>query len=156
GKPVAESKADRIGLSWTASTEEDLRGYVIYRGRTENGPYLRIGSTKVASYADAGGPYMWGTFFYKIAAVDRAGNESPQGPAVSAERKSKLSHLRTLVPGAKYKDVLPAFDAGGAKELVILRTRKSPYAADFATKPDYEEVVRLAPTAREFEDKPGD
>jgi hypothetical protein len=156
GKPVAEAKGDKIGLTWTASTEEDLRGYVVYRGRTENGPFRRIASTKAASFADAGSPFMWGTFFYKVAAVDRAGNESPQGPAVSAERKSKLSHLQRGVPGAKYKDTLPAFDANAAKEVVILRSRKSPYAADFATKPDYEEVVRLPVTAKEFEDKTGD
>lgn len=155
GKPAAQA-GETIGLSWAASPEEDLRGYVVYRGRAENGPFVRVGATKAASFVDRGSPFLWGTFFYRIAAVDRSGNESPQGPAVSAERRGKLSGLRKGRPGIRFKMALPAFDPANVKEVIILRTLKSPYAEDFATQPGYEEVVRVPPTAKEFEDKTGD
>lgn len=67
----------RIKLSWDASTEEDLAKYHVYRnevGSTGSGSLL--GETYVNSYIDdqvtPGASYV-----YRVAAVDRSGNESP-------------------------------------------------------------------------------
>lgn len=69
--------AHTVGLSWDASTSQDVVGYNVYRGPSSNGPYTKINTTldQLTSYSDStvqGGQ----TYFYVTTAVDSMGNES--------------------------------------------------------------------------------
>ena len=69
--------AHTVGLSWDASTSQDVVGYNIYRGPSANGPFIRINATLnvPTNYADStvqGGE----TYFYVTTAVDSQKNES--------------------------------------------------------------------------------
>jgi hypothetical protein len=73
-------------LSWGISTEEDLAGYFVYRSDRENNPGVRVNPEILASPAfrdisvEAGKRY-----YYRVSALDRAGNESPMSAAVVAD-----------------------------------------------------------------------
>jgi uncharacterized repeat protein (TIGR03803 family) len=66
-----------VGLSWDASTSQNIIGYNIYRGPSANGPYTRINATlnPPTNYTDStvqGGQ----TYFYVTTAVDSQQVES--------------------------------------------------------------------------------
>jgi uncharacterized repeat protein (TIGR03803 family) len=66
-----------VGLSWDASTSQDVVGYNIYRGPTSSGPYVKINTAldPNTNYPDStvqGGQ----TYYYVTTAVDSVGNES--------------------------------------------------------------------------------
>jgi parallel beta-helix repeat protein len=66
-------------LTWSANTEADLAGYNLYRTTNPDGTYVKINSDLLidTNFTDTGlGDGV--TYYYKIAAVDSANNESPQ------------------------------------------------------------------------------
>lgn len=66
----------RVTLSWVRNTEPDLAGYRVYRGTTGyNGPFTSLGSTTATTFVD-NGVANGVTYYYAVAAFDRAGNES--------------------------------------------------------------------------------
>ncbi|HET9887626.1 MAG TPA: C25 family cysteine peptidase [bacterium] len=80
------STPSQILVFWTPNTEPDLAGYNVYRSTTLNGTYskvsfelLRAGARFVDDNLSLGT-----TFFYKAAAVDSSGNESPRTAAIEA------------------------------------------------------------------------
>ena len=75
------SAPNSIELNWERNTEEDLNGYRVYRGEG-NGTLEKIADVSVVpSYSDRKVEHGK-TYRYAIAAVDRAGNESPRCPPV--------------------------------------------------------------------------
>ena len=67
-----------LTLHWHPNTEEDLQWYAVYRGTTDDflpGPGNLVGTTAdtLLLYEDP----AWNTCYYKVAAVDVHGNESP-------------------------------------------------------------------------------
>ncbi|MFN3649693.1 MAG: carboxypeptidase regulatory-like domain-containing protein [Armatimonadota bacterium] len=78
GLKVTASDA-RADLSWTANTESDLAGYHVYRSLSQTGTYTRQTSAALASPAYSQTGLTNGTtYWYRVSAVDRAGNESGQ------------------------------------------------------------------------------
>jgi len=83
GVAVAASAGDMM-LTWQQGTETDLASYIVYRAEQESGPYEVLKDRLFAlGYRD------WGveagkTYYYKVVAVDRAGNTSEAGGPVSA------------------------------------------------------------------------
>lgn len=79
----------KVSLSWPAVKSDDIAGYVIYRGESENGNFEPLNNgAKVAepNYADSktsGGK----TYYYKISAIDEAGNESEKSAAIKIKTK---------------------------------------------------------------------
>lgn len=66
----------RVTLSWVRNTEPDLAGYRVYRGTTGyNGPFSSLGTTSATTYVD-NAVVNGVTYYYAVAAYDRAGNES--------------------------------------------------------------------------------
>ena len=66
-----------IRLTWIASPEPDVVGYLVYRSESADGPFVRINVNPVlnTSYADDGlGP--GDPYWYEVRAVDAAGNPS--------------------------------------------------------------------------------
>ncbi len=69
----------QVALQWLENTETDVTGYRLYMAPCATGtscPYDRIGSTSGTQFV-ATGLANGVTRFYAVAAVDRAGNESP-------------------------------------------------------------------------------
>jgi hypothetical protein len=74
---VADRTSSALALIWEANTA--AAGFNVYRSATSGGHYTKIISAPVtgASFADGGlGPNT--TYYYQIAAVDSAGQESPR------------------------------------------------------------------------------
>ena len=77
----ASSAPNSIELNWERNTEEDLNGYRVYRGEG-NGALEKIADVSaVPSYSDRKVEHGK-TYRYAIAAVDRAGNESPRSAPI--------------------------------------------------------------------------
>ncbi len=77
---VATSGDNQVDLSWDANTESDLTGYNVYRSTSSfqeiaNATQVNDGLVEDSSYTDSG--LTNGTeYFYRVTAVDDAGNES--------------------------------------------------------------------------------
>ncbi|MDN4609536.1 pectinesterase family protein [Arthrobacter burdickii] len=85
---TATGSATGIGLVWKPVTATDLAGYVVYRAASLDGEYTKLTATPQTSltYNDTTTP-MSVVFFYKVAAVDKSGNESATSSPVSAAVK---------------------------------------------------------------------
>ena len=75
-----------VELSWGISTEEDLAGYFVYRSDREDTPGVRINPEILPSPAFRDISVEPGKrYYYRVAALDRAGNESPMSSAAAAD-----------------------------------------------------------------------
>ncbi len=76
-----------VSLTWNASTDDvGVEQYLVYRGTTSDFSIAGadpIGTTGTASYTDSG--LAEGTWYYRVVAVDAAGNASGASNAASAE-----------------------------------------------------------------------
>jgi len=79
---VALPEGTEIRLRWNAAAAEDTAGYIVYR-QDPGGDFHRVNAEPVTAleYADSG-LVPGNTYRYRVAAVDRAGNEGPPGDAV--------------------------------------------------------------------------
>ena len=84
--PATPQAGIYVELSWAISSEADLAGYIIYRSDTEDAPGERISTETLPSptFRDMS-VVPGGRYFYRVSAVDRAGNESPRSSAVEAD-----------------------------------------------------------------------
>ncbi len=72
---VTTISSSELGISWTDNTEEtDLQHYNVYRSTTGGGPYDFVASPITSSYTDTGLAAST-TYYYRITAMDEAGNE---------------------------------------------------------------------------------
>ena len=84
--PATSQAPAYVELSWAISPEGDLAGYSVYRSDAENSPGERVSTEILPSPTFRDISVQPGRrYFYRITALDRAGNESPRGPAVAAE-----------------------------------------------------------------------
>ena len=80
----ATAGIEKITLNWNASPEPDVAGYYIYRQLSAaTGLYSRLEKVSGLSYTDTD-VSSGTTYYYNIAAVDEADNESDKSAAVSA------------------------------------------------------------------------
>jgi Tol biopolymer transport system component len=95
--PVATPGDGTVALNWSANSESDLSHYVVYRSTTSN--FTPAGSDSVArvnrpsTLANISAPDP-GTYYFKLAAVDSAGNKSP----FSVQASAALQRLLTVTP----------------------------------------------------------
>ena len=84
--PATPQAPAYVELSWAISSEGDLAGYYVYRSDSEDTPGDRINSEILPSPAFRDISIVPGKrYFYRVSAVDRAGNESPKSSAVQTE-----------------------------------------------------------------------
>jgi fibronectin type 3 domain-containing protein len=79
--PDAQPKAHSVNLNWKASTSAVV-GYNVYRADKSEGQFTKLNASPISktNYKDTG-VQAGHTYFYKVAAVDRKGTESPStGP----------------------------------------------------------------------------
>ncbi|MEW2400900.1 PA14 domain-containing protein [Streptomyces sp. NPDC046862] len=84
--PATASETDGLRISWTAST--DAASYRVYRAASANGSYTRVGSTDKLTYLDTSAAEGT-TYYYRVTALDAAGNESARSVAVSGKRRDR-------------------------------------------------------------------
>jgi hypothetical protein len=76
--PATPQAPASVELSWAISTEADLAGYFVYRSDREDTPGERISRESLPSPTFRDISVASGKrYFYRVSAVDRAGNESP-------------------------------------------------------------------------------
>ena len=81
GLSVTAARSTQLNLSWTANTEPDLNHYNVYRGTTAGFPVtlgttIPVATPTTSPYSNTGlSPST--TYYYKVSAVDNAGNIGP-------------------------------------------------------------------------------
>jgi hypothetical protein len=81
---VALAEPGRVRLVWRSSEAEDLAGYVVYR-RGPAGGFVRLNAEPVSAAELTDTDVVTGeTYTYRVAALDRAGNESDPTPEARA------------------------------------------------------------------------
>lgn len=73
----------QVSLSWTASTANDFNNYKVYRSTTSGSGFSEITTRTTNSYTDTG-LSNGTTYYYKVSAVDKSGNEGTQSDQASA------------------------------------------------------------------------
>ena len=77
---TATGRDNKILLIWDKNTEDDLSGYIVYKSDTPLSGFKKIGQTEFAEFEDKNAINLKACY-YKISAVDPAGNESTRdGP----------------------------------------------------------------------------
>lgn len=66
-----------VTITWRPNQESDIDHYNVYRNSAPTGTFTLIGSTSTTTYIDHN-VVNGTTYYYAVAAVDRAGQESPQ------------------------------------------------------------------------------
>jgi len=84
--PATSESPAAIELSWSISPETDVAGYHVYRSEQEGPPGERLNPELLLVPAFRDTSVMEGhRYYYTVAAVDRAGNESPRSAPVTVE-----------------------------------------------------------------------
>jgi len=79
---ASTGRNQRVALRWEKNAAADLAGYLIYRSDTPLSGYVPIGKTELNKYQDADPSLVNSrTYYYRISAVDFAGNESQMAQA---------------------------------------------------------------------------
>jgi len=81
----ALAAAHSVGLSWDASTSQNIIGYNVYRGPTATGPFTKLNTSLDTTTAYTDTTVQSGeTYFYVTTAVTSAGVESGYSNAAEA------------------------------------------------------------------------
>jgi fibronectin type 3 domain-containing protein len=84
--PATSGVPAYIELSWAISPEADLAGYYVYRSEEEGSPGERTDTEILLSPAFRDMSVRPGRrYFYRVSALDRAGNESPKSSATAVD-----------------------------------------------------------------------
>jgi len=84
--PATQQSAATVELSWAISPEADLAGYIVYRSDKEDTFGERVSAESLLSPTFRDISVLSGKqYFYRVSALDRAGNESPRSSAVRAD-----------------------------------------------------------------------
>jgi hypothetical protein len=84
--PATPETPARVELAWAISSEGDLAGYHVYRSDREDTPGERVNREVLPSPTFRDTSVVSGRrYFYRVSALDRAGNESPLSSTVQIE-----------------------------------------------------------------------
>lgn len=87
--PAEEGSAAHVDLSWAINPETDLAGYNVYRSEQAGGSGTRLNSQLLPTPAFSDMNALPGqSYYYRVTAVDRTGNESAASAAVEARFSS--------------------------------------------------------------------
>ncbi len=97
---AAPTEMEKITLSWVSNSETDLSGYNLYRSESAAGNFMRINANPISSgvgsttYQDEGLKIAC-KYYYRLKAIDVAGNESQPTQTFSVVTPGILSENRT-------------------------------------------------------------
>ncbi len=104
---TATSSTGSITLQWTKGTEDDIAYYNVYRSENENGQYSIIGNVAALWYRDRN-VMPAKKYYYKVSAVDAAGNEGELSDPVSEMLKEDNEAPQILSFNFPDNSTLPA------------------------------------------------
>ncbi len=110
---TATGRENSVALTWDENKENDLSGYVIYGSETPLSGFQKIEQTEFTNFEDNRATNLK-TYYYRISAVDRAGNESID----------KLAVMGTAVPPG------PTHVSGNIERDLVWYSGASPYIID--------------------------
>ena len=114
--------AEGITLDWADNVEGDLAEYVVSRSASPAGSYVELGPTSASVYVDTTAP-AGATSYYRVTALDKAGNES----AAAAAQATRLIE-KAPVAGV---NVTVAQDGSGDYTTVAAALAAAPAAGDW-------------------------
>ncbi len=119
---IAISLQSGISLDWDDNIEEDLFGYHVYRSESSDSGYSRLTGNPVRSstYTDTSVPPGI-TFYYRVSAVDRNGNESQTSTVTSGTRLGSEFAIVYSVSASRSNPV-PLSDAQVSGNLYVFTT----------------------------------
>ncbi len=126
--PPPEATKDAVLLTWTAPTVSDIQGYLLERGLAEAGPFTLIQNSllkEMTYYRDVGLDGLT-RYYYRVAAVDRSGNQSAYSAPVSATTNAAVLAGWPFIVAADPSSGAPTvenLDATGAYELFFTADR---------------------------------
>ncbi|MBN1380314.1 MAG: DUF799 family lipoprotein [Deltaproteobacteria bacterium] len=120
-------------LRWEKSSASDLAGYCIYRSATPLSGFQAVGKTEFNEYRDEG-LTNFRTYYYKITALDRAGNES--------ETSDTLPGM-PVAPG-------PTFVSGSIETDATWYSGASPYIIENTVTVKDKALLRIEPGTEIF------
>lgn len=83
--PATNANAS-VELTWAINTEADLAGYNVYRSESADMPGLKLNSEPLSAPTFHDMSVLPGkSYFYRVGAIDRSGNESALSPAVEVQ-----------------------------------------------------------------------
>jgi hypothetical protein len=84
--PATPQAPAYVELSWAISPEGDLAGYAVYRGDAEDAAGDPVSTDILPSPTFRDISVVPGRrYYYRVSALDRAGNESPKSSAVAVD-----------------------------------------------------------------------
>lgn len=101
GLQAEDNMLRKVGLTWDASSNKSVKGYEIFRGESENGPFISIttiNDKNKTNFVDVGKGSAWGkagnlgdktTYFYKINAINVVDVASPASQIISVTTRGK-------------------------------------------------------------------
>ncbi|GLJ79909.1 LamG-like jellyroll fold domain-containing protein [Microbacterium imperiale] len=99
---TAQSLDDGVHLAWTAATDDhQVASYTVYRGATADfapGEDTRLGTSATTGYVDTA--RVPGTRYYRVVAVDGAGNVGPATDAVQVDLLDTTAPAAPAAPAA--------------------------------------------------------
>ncbi len=97
---VATANAESVRLDWTASPEDDVEGYTVFRSESIGGPFNTLArNVKSTAFVD-NTCTIEGKYFYTVKAVDKSLNSSP----FSAEVEATTTGEHDLVAHFKFNN----------------------------------------------------
>ncbi len=110
-----------VQVAWAANTESDLAAYRVYRSDSALTGFTLVGTTETPAYREP----LGGVVHYRIAALDRAGNESAPSPSAAlhvlpSALTGSLSRESYLVPAHSPYLVKDSVTVEGGATLHIL------------------------------------
>lgn len=102
GLRIVFSYDGEVGLEWNANNEADIRGYNIYR-RENKAASILIAFTSDSYFFDDSLNYD-SQYFYKISAIDLAGEESAASSEVLAEPENIYSPIAPRFPAVNARN----------------------------------------------------
>ncbi|PIT98374.1 MAG: hypothetical protein COT71_01025, partial [Candidatus Andersenbacteria bacterium CG10_big_fil_rev_8_21_14_0_10_54_11] len=138
---TAKPGNNQVTLSWTANTESDLSHYVIYRSSTASALGDSVGRANKPNMTFTDASLGAGGYYYRIKAVDTAGNKSAQSNQASATLAAVISLSdSTLAFGSVSVDssitwMFTVFNTGNGTLTVSSITASGTDAGQFAVSP---------------------
>jgi hypothetical protein len=118
----ATGSADAITVRWDPVDHDDLRGYVVYRGATDAGPFTRVSdwiAEGISYYSDSGLPALTQQY-YRVAAVDSSGNESGLSAVIGASTTLPLHTGWPVALGTSTPGGVAVGDLNGDGDLEVM------------------------------------
>jgi fibronectin type 3 domain-containing protein len=81
----ARGGSQKVVLTWQPNKESTLRGYKVFRGTTPMGPFSKVASVTKNTFTDDADLENNRTYYYKVQAFNKEGQESPTSTVIAAE-----------------------------------------------------------------------